>query len=151
MTEHKGFWLRGLGLFCIVALLALGPGPARGESRGGYAALERETLVKQLGLTAEQATAFQAIGDKFDQRREGITREIKNKESDLEKALSAATPDEAKVKELVTAITQGHDQLFQTLKAQRQEEMALLTPVQQGKFILALKKWHEGMRGSSEK
>jgi hypothetical protein len=40
----------------------------------------------------------------------------------------------------------GHDQLFQSLKAQRQEEMALLTPVQQGKFVLALKKWHGNMK-----
>ncbi len=151
MTKHKRFWLKGLGLLCVMALLALGPGRANGESRGGYAGLERETLVKELGLTAEQTTAFQAIGDKFDQSRVGITQEIKNKESDLEKALSAATPDEAKIKELVTAITRGHDQLFQTLKAQRQEEMALLTPVQQGKFILALKKWHEGMRAGPEK
>ncbi len=66
------------------------------------------------------------------------------KESDLEKALAAPKPDEARIKELVAAVIQGHDQLFQSLKEQRQAEMALLTPVQQGKFIMALRKWHQG-------
>ena len=66
------------------------------------------------------------------------------KESDLEKVLAAPQPDESRTKDLVAAVIKGHDQLFQSLKEQRQAEMALLTPVQQGKFIVALKKWHQG-------
>jgi Spy/CpxP family protein refolding chaperone len=151
MTEHQGLWSRRVGLLLVAALLALAPGPANGQSRSAYARMERETLVKELGLTPEQATAFQAVGDKFDQTRAGIIAGIKSKEGDLEKALAAAKPDEAKLKELVAAITQGHDQLFQTLRTQRQEEMALLNPVQQGKFILCLKKWHEESSGNPGK
>ena len=134
------------GLLLLAALLLLGPGPARGESRGSYSAMERDTLIKELNLTPEQTRNFQAIGDRCDLNRDKIVALVKEKESDLEKALAAPQPDEAKVKELVAAVVKGHDQLFQTLKTQRQEEMALLTPVQQGKFILALKKWHEGMK-----
>ena len=146
MKRQTNVWFLGLGLLMMVTLLMLGPGPARGERRGSYAGLERETLVKELGLTPEQARVFQVVGEKFDQGRDGIIAAIKNQESDLEKAISAAPPDEGKIKGLVAAITQAHDQLLQSFRDQRQEEMALLTPLQQGKFILALKKWHEGMK-----
>jgi Spy/CpxP family protein refolding chaperone len=151
MRRSAGFWQIPLGFLIAAALLGQGPGQARGASDHSYSRLERQTLVKDLGLTPETAKAFQAIGDKFDQSREGIIAGIKAKESDLEMALGAAKPDEMKIKGLVAALTQDHDQLFQSLKSQRQEEMALLTPIQQGKFLLALKKWHQEMQGGAGK
>ncbi len=145
MTEHRGrCWPRQVAVLLMVALVALGAALARGESRGSSNAAERETLVKELGLTPEQARDFQAVGDKYDQGREAIVGSAAAKENDLEKALAAPQPDEARIKELVAAVIQGHDQLFQSIREQRQAEMALLTPVQQGKFIMALKRWHQG-------
>ena len=44
-----------------------------------------------------------------------------------------------------SVITSDHANLLETFKVQRQAEMALLTPVQQGKFLMTLKKWHEEM------
>jgi len=146
MRRELGLRLRQVGLLVVVALLALGPGQTWGDPGAGYMKMEQETLCKDLGLTPEQAKAFQAIGDKFDQSREAIVADLKNKENDLEKALAAPKPDEEKIRGLVSQITQGHDQLFQSLKAQRQEEMAILNPVQQGKFVMALRKWHEEAR-----
>jgi Spy/CpxP family protein refolding chaperone len=143
MRRQTGFRLIKAGLLVAMTFLVLGPGQVLGDPGASYSSLERETLTKELGLTAEQAKAFQAVGDKFDKTREGIVADLQTKESDLEKALAAPKPDEQKIKGLVALITQGHDQLFQSLKDQRQEEMALLNPVQQGKFVLALKKWHE--------
>ncbi len=151
MERQKVLGLARTGLLVLAALLILGPGPARGESKSGYGALERDTLMNELNLTPEQTKNFQAIGDRCDLNRDKIMAEVREKESDLEKALAAPKPDEAKIKELVAAVIKEHDQLFQTLKTQRQEEMALLTPLQQAKFILALKKWHEGMKESPGK
>jgi Spy/CpxP family protein refolding chaperone len=147
MRREIGLRLRQVGLLVVVALLALGPGQTWGEPGPSYSRIEQETLCKDLGMTPEQAKAFQAIGDKFDKSRQAIVADLKNKENDLEKALATPKPDEQKIKGLVAEITQSHDQLFQTLKSQRQEEMALLNPVQQGKFVLALKKWHEEKTG----
>jgi Spy/CpxP family protein refolding chaperone len=146
MRREMGLRLGQVGLLVVVALLALGPGRSWGEPGAGYLKMEQDTLCKDLGLTPEQAKAFQAIDDKFDKNREAIVADLKNKENDLEKALAAPKPDEQKIKGLVAQITQCHEQLFQNLKAQRQEEMAQLNPVQQGKFVMALKKWHEEMR-----
>ena len=72
---------------------------------------------------------------------------LRQNENDLETALAAPQPDENKISHLVNALIAAHDQLFETFKSQRQEEMALLTPVQRGKFLLALKKWHEERLG----
>jgi Spy/CpxP family protein refolding chaperone len=151
MKRQTGFWPMCLGLLFVVALLVSGLGQANGEPRGSYSSMDRVKLLLELGLTSEQAKAFQAIDDKFDQSREGIIEEIKNNESNLEQAISSSEPDEVKIKGLVAAVTRGHDQLFQTFKAQRQEEMALLTPIQQGRFLLALKKWHQEMKEKFEK
>jgi Spy/CpxP family protein refolding chaperone len=151
MRRETGFRFRQAGLLAVMALLVLGPGQARGEPGPSYSSLEREALGKELALTAEQTKAFQAIGDKFDKTREGIVAELRKKESDLEKAMAAPKPDEQKIRELVATITQSHEQLFQSLKTQRAEEMALLTPMQQGKLVLALKKWHEEMKEKMER
>jgi Spy/CpxP family protein refolding chaperone len=151
MRRETGFRLWEAGLLAVMAFLVLGPGQAWGEPGPSYSSLEREALGKELALTGEQTKAFQAIGDKLDKTREGIVAELRKKETDLEKAMAAPKPNEQKIKELVAAITQSHEQLFQSLKAQRQEEMALLTPMQQGKFVLALKKWHEEMKEKLER
>jgi Spy/CpxP family protein refolding chaperone len=143
MRREIGLRLKQIALLAVVALLALGPGQTWGYPGAGYSKMEQEIVCKDLGLTPEQAKAFQAVGDKFDKNRQAIIADLEKKEKDLGKALAAPKPDEQKILGLVAEITQGHDQLFQSLKAQRQEEMALLTPVQQGKFVLALKKWHE--------
>ena len=89
MNEPKGRWHGQVAVLLVAALLALGAVPARGESRSSYSAAERETLVKELGLTPEQAKDFQAVGDKYDKSREGIAGSVAAKESDLEKALAA--------------------------------------------------------------
>jgi Spy/CpxP family protein refolding chaperone len=151
MQRPTGPWSMCLGLLFVVALLLPSLGQASGKPRGSPSGTEKGKFLRELGLTSEQTRAFLAIDDKFDQTRDGIIEGIKNNESELEQALSSPTPDEVKIKGLVAAITRGHDQLFQTFKAQRQEEMALLTPIQQGRFLLALKKWHQEMKEHFEK
>ena len=59
--------------------------------------------------------------------------------------MAAATPDEAKIKGLVTAIRADQDKMAQSFKSQLDEELALMTPVQQGQYLLTLHKWREEM------
>jgi Spy/CpxP family protein refolding chaperone len=144
MKKRTDFWQVCLGLLLVVALLTPGIGQAR-EEPGSSPAMQREKLAKDLNLTPEKAKEFQVVDEKYDQSREEIIGQMRNNENELEKALAITQPDEAKIKELVAAIAAGHDKLVDTFKAQRREEMLLLTPVQQGKFLMALKKWHEEM------
>jgi len=147
MGKKMDFWMLGLTLFLGIALLAAIPGQAKEK----YEAARTEKLVKELNLSPEKAKEFQAVGEKYAQSRRGLIDEIKKNEGELEKALAAPPADEAKIKDLAAAISADHSKLFETFKAQRQEELRLLTPVQQGKFILALKRWHEEMCQKYEK
>ena len=144
MKKRTDFGLVCLGLLLTAVLLTPGPGQAR-EERGGSPGMHKEKLAKDLNLTPEKAEQFQRLDEKYDQGRKEIIERIRNNESQLDKALAVTPPDEGKIKELVAALGEGHDKLVETLKAQRREEMALLTPVQQGKFLMALKKWHQEM------
>jgi Spy/CpxP family protein refolding chaperone len=148
MNGSIGLWRMGLGLWLAALLLMPGLGRAKEDSFHG---MPREELVKELDLPPAKARKFLAVGDKYEQTRENIIEGIKRDERELEKALSAPQPDEKRIKDLVAAVTAGHDQLFESFKGQRHEEMALLTPRQQGKFLIALKRWHQEMREQLEK
>jgi Spy/CpxP family protein refolding chaperone len=149
MARKMNFWMVWLTLFLGVALLA--PLPVQAKEGADAAQIQRAKLAKDLQLTPEKAKEFQAVGDKYARSRQALIEQIKKNEGELEKALAAPKADAAKIKNLVTAISAHHSQLFETFKVQRQEELRLLTPVQQGKFIMALKKWHKEMCQRYEK
>jgi Spy/CpxP family protein refolding chaperone len=150
MKRKTDFCLMWLGLLLLVALLAPSLGQAQEKREGSYSELQQK-LVKELNLTPDKAKEFQAVGQKYDQSRLELIGKIEKNDSELEKALAAPQPDAGKINELLAAAIAGQDKLFATFKAQRQEEMALLTPVQKGKFLIALKKWHHEEREKYEK
>ncbi len=114
-------------------------------------AMQRGELVKELNLSPDKAKEFLAVGEKYHQVREEVIGKIKKGEDDLKTALAAPQPDEGKINQIVSALIADHDQLFETFKAQRHEEMALLTPLQRGKFLMALKKWHDEVAQKEKK
>jgi len=151
MKNKTGLWLRGLGVLLVAALLSPTLAQPKEEGEGSHLGIAREKLIKELNLSPDKAQEFLAVGGKYDQTRQEVIVRIKKNEDELEKALQEPQPDEGKINKLVTALISDHDVLFETFKAQRQEEMALLTPVQRGKFLLALKKWHEEMAQKEKK
>ena len=70
---------------------------------------------------------------------------MKKANEDLQAAVAAGNPDEAKLKELVSALTAGQDKLFASFKNQRDEELALMTPAEQAKYLLILGQWRQKM------
>jgi Spy/CpxP family protein refolding chaperone len=141
--KSNGFWLMALVLLMAAMLLTPGNYQAQAQPAGSRHKLEWEKLVKELNLTPDKAAEFQALGAKYSETRKAFIEKMKQDETDLEQAVAGPTPDEVKIKELVPVIISDHNQLFESFKAQRQEEMTLLTPLQQAKYLLALKKWHE--------
>ena len=139
--KSNDFWRLASGL--VIAAIFLAPFNFQAQAEPASAQYrEWEKLIKELNLTPEKAAEFQARGAKFAQIREGLIENLGQNESDLEKAIAATQPDEAKIEKLVPLIISEHNQLFESFKEQRQEEMAILTPLQRGKYLLALKKWH---------
>ena len=74
-----------------------------------------------------------------------IVAGVKKANDDLQAALAAANPDEAKLKELVSALTADQDKMFASFKNQRDEELALMTPAEQAKYLIILGQWRQKM------
>lgn len=144
MTGKSNFKL--VALSAILTMLLVVPALAQGKDGAGEWFKEhRIQMIKQLKLAPDKEKAVIAVGDKYTTQRQELIAGLKKAHADLQAALAAANPDEAKVKELVTTLTTAQDKLFATFKNQRDEELALMTPVEQGKYLLALGKWRQEM------
>ena len=141
----KGKFNFKLGALCAIisAMLVL---PALGQVKGEGEARHKEQkdqIIKELKLAPEKEKAILAVGDKYARERKEIIAGVKKANEDLQAAVAAATPDEAKLKELVSALTTGQDNMFASFKNQRDEELALMTPAEQAKYLLVLGQWRQ--------
>ena len=107
--------------------------------------MRRATLVKELKLSPEKAKDFNAVEEKYDKDRQELIGMLQKSHSELQNALAAATPDEAKIKNQVTTIRGEQDKIVRSFKSQLEEELALMTPIQQGQYLSTLHKWREEM------
>jgi hypothetical protein len=128
------------GLFLIPAL-----GQAKEDSWREMHKMRRATLVKELQLSPEKAQDFNAVEEKYAKDRQELIERLKKSQAELQNAMAAATPAAAKIKGLVTAIRADQDKMAKSFKSQLDEELALMTPVQQGQYLLTLHKWREEM------
>jgi hypothetical protein len=142
--------LGALGAILIAMLVMPALGQAKGEEGARYKE-KRDQLIKELKLAPEKEKAILAVQDKYARERKEIIDSVKKANVDLQAALAAATPDEAKLKELVSALTAGQDKMFATFKNQRDEELALMTPAEQAKYLLTLGKWRQKMSDKRDK
>jgi len=99
----------------------------------------REQIAKQIDLNPKQAEKFIAVQKKFIQQYKELSTAILTSERDLKKVLSQSKPDKARVHELVSKIITAQDKLFNAFKAHRDEELALMTPMQRGKYLVSLR------------
>ena len=128
------------GLFLVPALAQ-----AKEDSWGEMHKMRRATAVKELKLSPEKAKDFNAVEEKYAKERQELIERLKTSQAELQTAVAAANPDAAKIKGLVTAIRADQDKMAQSFKSQLDEELALMTPVQQGQYLLTLHKWREEM------
>jgi hypothetical protein len=122
--------------------------PALGQAKGEEAAVhkaKKDQMIKELKLAPEKEKAVLAVEDKYARERETIIAGVKKANDDLQAALAAGTPDEAKLKELVSALTAGQDKMFASFKNQRDEELALMTPAEQANYLIILGQWRQKM------
>jgi hypothetical protein len=102
----KGKFNFKLGALCAILgamLLMPAPGQAKDDSWGETHKMRRAAAVKELKLSPEKAKDFNAVEEKFAKERQELIERLKKSQAELQDAM-AATPDEAKIKGLVTAI-----------------------------------------------
>ena len=137
-----------LKLVALCALLsALLVAPTLGQTKEEMAKFKelRAAMIKQLKLAPDKEKAVLAVEEKYGSQRKEIVTSLKKTKDDLQAALAVANPDEAKVKGLVSTLTSGMDSLFNSFKGQREEELALMSPIEQGKYLIMLNKMREEM------
>jgi uncharacterized membrane protein YhiD involved in acid resistance len=142
-----------LGALCAIlsAMLLM---PALGqavEEEGAHYKAQKDQIIKELKLPPEKEKAMLAVEEKYVKERTDIIAGIKKANDELQAAMAATNPDEAKLKELVSALTSGQDKMFTSFKNQRDEELALMTPVEQAKYLIILGKWRQKMMDKRKK
>ena len=149
----KGKFNFKLGALCAIlgAMLLM---PALGQAKGEEAAVQKDKkdqMIKELKLAPEKEKAVLAVADKYAKERKDIVAGLKKANDDLQAALAAAPPDDAKLKELVSALNVGQDIFFASLKNQRDEELALMTPVEQANYLMVMGQWRQKMMNKRDK
>jgi hypothetical protein len=142
-----------LGALCAILsamLLMPAPSQAKDEEAARYKE-QKDKIIKELKLAPEKEKAIWAVEDKFARERKDIIAGVKNANEELQAALAAANPDEAKLKELVSALTAGQDKMLTSFKNQRDEELSLMTPAEQAKYLLVRGQWLQKMMDTCTK
>ena len=129
-------------IFLILTSLLLVPalGQAKEDSWAEKHKMRRAALVKELKLSPEKAKDFNAVEEKYAKDRQELVARLKKSQAELQKALAAATPDEAKIKDLVAAIRADQEKMVKSFQSQKDDDLALMTPVQQGRYLMLLHK-----------
>jgi Spy/CpxP family protein refolding chaperone len=130
----------------IAAMLLLAPGLAQAKGWGKYKE-QKAKILKELKLSKDQHQKIQQIDEKCTKERKDIIKDLKKNQAELKKALAEKKPDEAKIKSLVGNVTGDQDKLMASFKDQRDAELNVMNPEQQGKYLLAMDKWYKEKRG----
>ena len=149
----KGKFNFKLGALCAIlgAMLLI---PALGQAKedeGAAYKKQRGQMIKELKLAPEKEKAVLAVEDKYVGERKEIIAGVKKANDDLQAAMAAANPDEAKLKALVSTLTADQDKMFASFKNQRDEELSLMTPAEQAKYFQVLGKWRQKMSKRHQK
>jgi hypothetical protein len=134
--------LGALGAILSAMLLMPAPGQAKEDEAARYKQ-QKDKIIKELKLAPEKEKAILAVEDKFARERKDIIAGVKKANEELQAALAASKPDEAKLKDLVSVLTTGQDKLFASYKNQRDEELLLMTPAEQAKYLIVLGQWRQ--------
>jgi len=100
---------------------------------------------KELKIAPDKEKTLLAAEEKCVVAREKIIADLKKSKEDLQAALAVPSPDEAKIKELVKTFIAGEQNLFTSFRNELNEEMAQMTPLQQGKYLMAMERWRQDM------
>jgi len=116
---------------------------------GGWERMKEKIKITKelhdLKLAPDKEAAMLAVDQKYAKERKDLVAALKKYREDLTAALGEATPDEAKNQDQVRATTAAQDILLTSFKMERDEVMALMTPIQQGQFITVMGNWFQEM------
>jgi hypothetical protein len=84
-----------------------------------------------------------AVEDKYSEMRGKLVDASKKAWDNLQAALAATKPDKAKIKGLVKDYIAAQGDLFASFRKELDDELALMSPIQQGRYLVAMEKWRQ--------
>jgi hypothetical protein len=130
-------------LSVLLVVPALGQTGQTNEELGKQLKDYKLNILKELKITPDKEKTLMAVEDKYSSMRGEIVENSKKAWDDLQAALAAPKPDEAKIKGAVTAYKDAQAKLFGNFRSQLDDELAQMTPIQQGKYLVAMEKWRQ--------
>ena len=139
------FMLGALSIILSVLLVVPAPGQTgqTNEELGKQLKDYKAQIYKQLKLNPNQQKSLVAVEDKYSAMRGEIVDSSKKAWDNLQATLAGAKLDETKVKEAVGAYIAAQAKLFSSFRSQLDEELALMNPIQQGKYLVAMEQWRQ--------
>jgi hypothetical protein len=144
-----GLILAGLASVSLALAQPMGqpmgqPGSSRGGGMGGgsfqdqFQAIKRTQMGPQLGVSQQIVDQLLQIEARYQPQKHQLIRESKEDFRRLQQVMSQPSPSDQEVKAILTDI-KGKKKTMEDLRTrQGEEEDALLTPVQQARYIMYL-------------
>jgi Spy/CpxP family protein refolding chaperone len=138
---HRKTLLLFLGLTLVGTSLAWGQ-PGRGFSGGGFQdrflEVKRKQLGPALGVNQQTVDKLLAIDERYKPLRHQMVTSMKNDMRRLQQLMSQPKPSETEIKALLAAMKRKRLEMLNLQQRKDEEETALLTPMQQARYILYL-------------
>ena len=131
-------------LSAILSILLVVPALGQSDEELGKQLKEyKAQTYTQLKFDADKTKALLAVEEKYSKMRGEIIDGSKKAWDDLQAGLAAPNPDEAKVKGLVKVYIDANSKLWASYRDELDEELAQMSPVQQGKYLVAMEAWRQ--------
>ena len=127
----------------LLVVPALGQTGQTNEELGKQLKDYKAKIYEEIKVSPDQEKKLAAVEEKASVARGEIVDGSKKALDNLQAAVAAAKPDEAKVKEAVSAFVAAQTKLFSSFRGELDEELALMNPIQQGKYLVAMEKWRQ--------
>jgi len=135
---HRKILLWFLGLILVGASLAWGQsaGEFGGAFQDRFLQVKRSQLGPALGVNQPTVDKLLAIEARYKPLRRQMIAEMMNDWRRLEQAMRQASPAEQEIRTILNSLRQRKDEMHNLQQRQGDEEIAILTPVQQARYLL---------------
>jgi Spy/CpxP family protein refolding chaperone len=125
-----------LGLAAAPALAQ--PGEGLGGFQGKLLEIKRSQLGPALGVDQRTVDKLLEIDQRYKPLKEQSIRKIRAELRHLHQAMNQPSPSEAEVNAILTNMRRKKREMLNLQERKDQEEMAILTPVQQARYLIYL-------------
>ena len=138
-------------LFGMGILVAINPANSVAQMQEMEQALDRVNLIRLLKMTdalsleRDTAVKLASVSSRYCETQKGLLRNMRRDIDALRQILADKSPDEQKLKEIIDRTKKIRKELANLRCRQMDDEMILLTPIQQAQYLIFKVAFHREM------